>query len=142
MLIQVLVSHNVNSSFIFSKFQFISCFLCFLWLDCLSYKEWWTNWLYSNCCYHCTNYSRKIKLLTYIIKYYTYGFSWVFGHIYSLIFHMYSYTFIFKIFGFIRVFILVSRKKMYKSHSSFWNRFCLLLAFIVHLHVGTFVDHY
>ena len=50
---------------------------------------------------------------------------------------------------FIRVhsssFIPVIQKiqKIYeKTHSSFWNRFCFLPAFIMHLHVGTFVHHY
>ena len=47
---------------------------------------------------------------------------------------MYSYTFIFKIFGFIQVFLLVSKKKIYiyiyKSHSSFWNRFYLMAVYI------------
>ena len=38
-------------------------------------------------------------------------------------------------------FILVNQK-MYKNHSSFWNRFCLLLAFTMRLLTGTFVIYY
>ena len=33
------------------------------------------------------------------------------------------------------------KKYMTKTHSCFWNRFCLLPAFIMHLHVSTFVHH-
>ena len=70
--------------------------------------------LYSNCCYLCINYSQKIKLLTYHKTLYL-GFFVGFGHIYLLIFHMYSYTFIFKTVGFNRVFLLVSKKKCIKA---------------------------
>ena len=38
-------------------------------------------------------------------------------------------------------FILI-HQKMYKNHNSFYNRFFLLLAFIMHLHGGTFVIYY
>ena len=52
--------------------------------------------------------------------------------------------FTFNHFQFIRVHssssILVNQK-MYKNYSSFWNIFCSLLAFIIQLHVGTFVHH-
>ena len=100
--------------------------------------------LFKLCCYHCKNYSRKNWIVNVYHKILYLMFSWVFGgQIYALIFHMYSYTFAFKIFGFIRVFLLVPvNKKMYKNHSSFWNRFYLLLAFIMHLHVRTFVVHH
>ena len=50
--------------------------------------------------------------------------------------HIYSQTFTFNHFQFIRVhsspFILGSQK-MYKNHSSFWSRFLLLLAFIIRI---------